>query len=276
MKKIGLRTIKTGIAVFWATLAGKYGIIETPVYTVSVCIFSIKNTMKSSVSEARSRIIGTLLGGLVGYVFALFIKGNIISSSLGVIFIIHLCTLIGISDSAGIASVTFAAIIIGVGKNNPLHYSIMRTFDTMVGILIALLVNYGISRKKYLKYLFNSFNLTHNDCISLVSTMLEKKDFSLYSIYKNEFYNLENYYTQLIDEVTYSNKDIDLKQIHLYFYICEQILHHTHGLYLLEKVTSKENTTCYGSIFNYHINSISFLLSCSANKNLNFDNVFKK
>ena len=44
MKKIGLRTIKTGIAVFLATLAGYYGLVETPVYTVSVCIFSIKNT----------------------------------------------------------------------------------------------------------------------------------------------------------------------------------------------------------------------------------------
>ena len=40
MQKIGMRNIKTGIAVFFATLAGYLGIVETPVYTVSVCIFS--------------------------------------------------------------------------------------------------------------------------------------------------------------------------------------------------------------------------------------------
>ena len=50
MKKIGMRNIKTGIAVFLATFAGYLGIVETPVYTVSVCIFSIKNTIKNSIS----------------------------------------------------------------------------------------------------------------------------------------------------------------------------------------------------------------------------------
>ena len=67
MKKIGMRNIKTGIAVFLATLAGYLGIVETPVYTVSVCIFSIKNTMKNSLEDSRSRILGTLLGGVIGY-----------------------------------------------------------------------------------------------------------------------------------------------------------------------------------------------------------------
>ena len=67
MQKIGMRNIKTGIAVFFATLAGYLGIVETPVYTVSVCIFSIKNTMKNSLEVSWTRILGTLLGGVIGY-----------------------------------------------------------------------------------------------------------------------------------------------------------------------------------------------------------------
>ena len=92
MKKIGMRNIKTGIAVFLATFAGYLGIVETPVYTVSVCIFSIKNTIKNSLDDSFSRIIGTLVGGLVGYLCARFLFTNIISATLGVIFIIHLQT----------------------------------------------------------------------------------------------------------------------------------------------------------------------------------------
>ena len=41
-----MRNVKTGIAVFLAALAGYIGIVQTPIYTVSVCIFSIKNTIK--------------------------------------------------------------------------------------------------------------------------------------------------------------------------------------------------------------------------------------
>ena len=78
MKKIGMRNIKTGIAVFLATFAGYLGIVETPVYTVSVCIFSIKNTIKNSLDDSFSRIIGTLVGGLVGYLCARFLFTNII------------------------------------------------------------------------------------------------------------------------------------------------------------------------------------------------------
>ena len=43
MKKIGMRTIKTGIAVFLSTLVGYLGLVESPVFTVSACIFSLKN-----------------------------------------------------------------------------------------------------------------------------------------------------------------------------------------------------------------------------------------
>ena len=173
MKKIGMRNIKTGIAVFLATFAGYLGIVETPVYTVSVCIFSIKNTIKNSLDDSFSRIIGTLVGGLVGYLCARFLFTNIISATLGVIFIIHLCNELKIYDSSAIASVTFISICLGVGNNHPLTYSIMRTIDTLVGVIIALIVNFGVSRHKYIDHLWKSFNLAYDDCINIINSMIE-------------------------------------------------------------------------------------------------------
>lgn len=262
MKKIGMRTIKTGIAVFLASLAGYLGIVETPVYTVSVCIFSIKNTVRNSVNDARSRILGTLLGGFIGYLFALVTHGNIISTTIGVVLVIHLCHSFKFSDSAGVASVTFAAISLGVGKSHPFTYSVMRTLDTLVGVLIALIVNYGVNRPRYMKYLWSSFDTDHDDLINMVSSMVKVNDYSSsYNKLQSKFSDLEIYYNQLLDELTYSNDSSVLNKLYYEFDICEQLLHHIHGLYLLEKRASVMNAKIEENIYNYHKNNVNRLLS---------------
>lgn len=263
MRKIGLRTIKTGIAVFFASLAGYLRIVETPVYTVSVCIFSIKNTMKNSVEDAMSRILGTLLGGFVGFLFATFIKENILSTTIGVILIIHLCNLLKISESAGIACVTFATISLGVGKNYPLTYSLMRTMDTMVGVLIALIVNYSVNRPKYLKYLWTSFKSTSKDYFNIIFDMVDTKDYSSsYLKLQNKFDELGEYYNQLIDELSYSDEANTPTKLHEYYDTCEQLLHHVHGLYILDKKNYyNEDKFNNRYIYKYHTGNISKLLS---------------
>lgn len=271
MKKIGMRNIKTGIAVFLATLASFSGIVQTPVYTVSVCIFSLKNTIKGTLEDAFSRILGTVLGGIIGFVFALITGGNMIWTSLGVMFVIHLCKILKISDSAGIASVTFASILLGVGKNDPLMYSLMRTIDTLVGVLIALLVNYWVSRRKYLKYLCKEFNATNADIVALIGHMVKRGEYSRYSDLEERFDLLKMYYNQLIDEVIYSNETGDLGNMKKSFDVCEQLLHHTHGLYLLEKNLLLNESIESDAIYRYHIYNISELLLCSEETEVNLD-----
>ena len=262
MKKIGMRNIKTGIAVFLATFAGYLGIVETPVYTVSVCIFSIKNTIKNSLDDSFSRIIGTLVGGLVGYLCARFLFTNIISATLGVIFIIHLCNELKIYDSSAIASVTFISICLGVGNNHPLTYSIMRTIDTLVGVIIALIVNFGVSRHKYIDHLWKSFNLAYDDCINIINSMIEGLDFSLsYKKLNEKFDSLQEYYNHLVDELPLSNESYRLNTLYSCFDRCENLIHHVHGLYLIEKKVCYSDNVLNESIYNYHKNNILNLLA---------------
>ncbi|MCC3868697.1 FUSC family protein [Terrisporobacter mayombei] len=264
MKKIGMRNIKTGISVFFATLAGYLGIVETPVYTVSVCVFSIKNTIKGSIKDSWSRVLGTLLGGLIGFLCALFFKGNIISATLGVILIIYICNILKISDSSAIASVTFISICLGVGNNHPLNYSIMRTIDTLVGVIIALVVNYAVSRKKYIKYLWSSFNAAYNDCLHIIHSMVKNTDFSsLYIKLNKKHSELQEYYNQLIDEIPYSKETHDINTLYYKFDIAEQLIHHIHGLYLIEKKVSSTDAVLNESIYKYHKNNILSLMEQS-------------
>lgn len=262
MKKIGMRNIKTGIAVFLATLAGYLGIVETPVYTVSVCIFSIRNTMKDSFEVSWSRILGTLLGGIIGYLSTFFLRENIITATLGVIIIIHLCNILKISDASAIASVTFISICLGVGDNHALNYSIMRTIDTLVGVVIALIVNYSVSRTKYTEYLLVSFNSASKDCLSIIYSMIKNKDFSSsYTKLNSRYSDLQECYNQLVDEIPYSNETYNLSDLYHSFDICEQLIHHIHGLYLIEKRVCSMDTIFNENIYNYHKKSILSLLS---------------
>ena len=262
MKKIGMRNIKTGIAVFFATLAGYLGIVQTPVYTVSVCIFSIKNTMKDTFEVSWSRILGTLLGGVIGYISTFFLRGHIITATLGVVLIIYICNIIKISDASAIASVTFISICLGVGNNHALNYSIMRSIDTLVGVIIALVVNYSISRRKYIEYLLSSFNSTYKDCLNIIYSMMRSQDFSSsYTKLSSKYSDLKEYYNQLIDELPYSNETHNLNNLHNNFDICEQLIHHIHGLYLIEKRVCYMDTILDERIYNYHKKSVSSLLS---------------
>ena len=262
MKKIGMRNIKTGIAVFLATLAGYLGIVETPVYTVSVCIFSIKNTIKNSLEDSFSRIIGTLLGGLIGYLCSRFFVTNIISATLGVIFIIHICNEFKIYDSSAIASVTFISICLGVGNNQPLTYSIMRTIDTLVGVIIALIVNFGISRHRYIDHLWKFFNSAYDDCISIINSMVENKDFSLsYKKLNEKFDSLHEYYNHLVDELHLSSESYNLNALYNRFDRCENLIHHVHGLYLIEKKVCYMDDFSNEAIYKYHKDIILKLLS---------------
>ena len=268
-----MRNIKTGIAVLLATLSGYLGIVQTPVFTVSACILSMKNTIKSSLKDAYSRILGTLLGGLIGYLFALFPDCNIFLAPLGVIIVIHLCQVFKISESASIASITFVSIIIGIGQNHPLIYSINRTFDTMVGVLIALCVNYILSRRKYIKHLCIEFSNAHNDCISIVSDMIDKNNYSKYDKLKKRFDSLQIYYNQLVDETNYSSGDYYLTDIHQYYNIYDQLVHHMHGLYILQKKHKNKDACIKNHIYEYHLDSISILLDDDLKINLNLSKV---
>ncbi len=262
MKKIGMRTIKTGIAVFLSTLVGYLGLVESPVFTVSACIFSLKNTLKNSWNEALSRILGTLIGGLIGYLCAAFLGCNIITATLGVVFIIHICNELKLHDASAIASVTFISICLGIGNNHPLNYSILKTMDTLVGVVIALIVNFSISRHRYIKKLWNLFDIAYDDCISIINSMVEEMDFSLsYKKLKDRFDYLKKNYDHLLDELPLSVESYNLNILHNRFDRCESLLHHVHGLYLMEKMAHYSDKALNKAIYKYHTYNILKLLS---------------
>ena len=69
---IGMRTFKTGIAVVITAALGHTFLVSNAFYAVIGTIFALQNTMKSSLVAGKNRLLGTVLGAIIGYLFALF------------------------------------------------------------------------------------------------------------------------------------------------------------------------------------------------------------
>lgn len=142
----GFRTIKTAIAVFFSLLL--YAIInrEGTVFAVLAVLVCMQDSVEKSIKEGINRTIGTMIGAFSGTLFV-FLDFSYLPSffyygivMLGIVFLIHICHLIGIRRSIVIASVVYMVIILGAGEN-PIQYSIDRTIDTLIGIIMAVSVN---------------------------------------------------------------------------------------------------------------------------------------
>ena len=150
---LGLRIVKTSIAVFLCLLIhyimGYKGMMLQSCITAIICI---QPYFKDTKNFAINRGVGTLLGAFWGLMFLMLINQfEYIKSheliiyffmSLGVLIVIYSTVAIRLNDTAGLAAITFLCIAIGFDEMDaPLITTLSRLFDTIIGIIVALLVN---------------------------------------------------------------------------------------------------------------------------------------
>ena len=143
---IGMRIIKTVIAVFLggllALLRGKSGF-----YSMIAAVVCIQNSAGKTIESSVNRMIGTLIGGVVGVlvVYSLdtlgvlyieLLRYAVLSAML--IPIIKLCLAIKKPGCAAMACIVFLCVTVNhsVG-DTPAIYSIDRLFETLVGVALA-------------------------------------------------------------------------------------------------------------------------------------------
>ncbi|SCY62165.1 FUSC family protein [Alkaliphilus peptidifermentans] len=146
--KIGLRTIKTGIAVSITMLVANLLKIEYPFFALVAALIAIQPTVSDSWHSGVNRMIGTFIGAFVGVIFGIIAPINFILVGVGLILLIHIMNRLGWSESINIAGVVFLAIIVSDNSGQTI-YAINRLVDTFIGISIALGVNYLIFPPTY-------------------------------------------------------------------------------------------------------------------------------
>ncbi|WIV12015.1 aromatic acid exporter family protein [Proteiniborus sp. MB09-C3] len=143
--KIGMRTIKTSIAVTIGITLAYILKLNSPFFVGVAAIIAMQGNLVDSYRMGRDRVLGTILGAAVGLLGSFISIGNPIIIGIGIIIIISLCNKLGWSKSISIATIVFISIIISVEKGQELSYSLNRILDTIVGIIVAVIVNFVIS-----------------------------------------------------------------------------------------------------------------------------------
>lgn len=155
---IGLRTIKTAIAVFLCLVFFP----NEPFFACLTSVFCVQDTVSNSINMAINRGLGTILGAIVGLIFLLiyrFLDYKItpyyiskllvyLTIAIGIVVVIYLCNLIKRNAAINIACIVFLAVTTVHAFGQPIYYTLNRIIETLFGIFVALLVNIFISPPK--------------------------------------------------------------------------------------------------------------------------------
>lgn len=252
--KMGMRTIKTGIAVMLCIALGQF-IVQKIFYCAIACVISIQDTVKGSMKVGLNRVKGTIVGGIIGFLFALIHPGEPILCGIGIMITIYVCNFLKVS-SVVVSCITFLAIHLGVGTYNPAYYSVHRVIDTSVGVVIAVLINYLIARPNYLDKTINEFKNIEKSVIKLIENKILNEENLDINILKKDMQKLEKIYSKLTADLEYGgNYKTDLENLDNSISICREIYFHMQSIELLEKklYLNKENYNEIKMLYNTDI-----------------------
>ena len=254
LQKIGMRTVKTGIAVSLCTLLAQY-LVQNPMFAGVGCVASVQDTVKGSLKLGFNRVKGTMIGGLVGFLCVLISPGDPILCGFGIMATIYGCTILGINSGIIVSSVTFLSIHLGIIEANPAYYSIHRVLDTSVGVVIGVIINYVLARPDYLELTDKSLNNARKitgECVK--SGLINNGVFDRDKLRK-KINKLETIYPKLVDEMKYTKNQVDIEIIENEISLYKSINHHIKSIQILEEeiCISKDNYLKIKEMYNVDI-----------------------
>lgn len=133
----------------WGLLAdvGVFLTKQQPIFGCVAAVICMQQTVRHSMSHGLNRLIGTIVGGVVG-LFFFWINLNvwdgrlqILWVALGSVLAIWLVLLMKKPQACAICAVTFLIILVAVDRDTPYLYAVNRMLDTALGIAVSVAVN---------------------------------------------------------------------------------------------------------------------------------------
>ncbi len=159
LPKIGMRMIKSSVAVFICFLISFARPDAMPFYSAIAAILCMQPDVSNSIKVALNRTIGTFIGGIMGVLVLLIFHFKLppemlilkyLIVSILIIPLIYITILIKKPTASYITCVVFLSIVIAHGNDvNPFMFGINRIIDTLIGIGVSLAINAIIPHKKH-------------------------------------------------------------------------------------------------------------------------------
>lgn len=176
MPKIGMRIIKSAVAVFLCFIIDMLRGEGIPFYSAIAAVLCMQREFEDSKAKGKSRMIATLIGGICGMGMLYLLKFTAIEVnsfyhyafvSVALIPLIYLTVLMKQPDCTYLSCVVFLCICISHGNDeNPFSFACNRIMDTWIGIFVALGIN----------ALYMPHRIHKNACIEIPLSYLSDHD----------------------------------------------------------------------------------------------------
>lgn len=138
---IGLRTVKTALAVALALLFADLRGSPAPIFAAIGAIVAMNRTLGDAVQSCLTQFAGILLGAGFGAVFVnLFEGARYFGVAFGIVGLILLCVELKLQFAVPLACIVFVSICLSPADGAFL-YGLNRLLDTSIGLGVALVIN---------------------------------------------------------------------------------------------------------------------------------------
>lgn len=230
--KIGMRTIKTALAVSLTIFISQVFNLKSPFFAGIAAIIAMQSSVSESFSMAKNRMLSTILGAVIALSFSLIAPENPFFIAIGIIIIIYLCNIFDWKKSIQLSTMVFLSIILNYEEGSRVNYALYRTLDTFIGLVIGTLINYFILPPN----IEDKMKISIKNMYSQVKDMLER------IIWKEEYIELEGLRQDIVDiEKKYN---ILKKEIKLNLYKMDDYLNFQHIFDLFENTYNHISIIC--------------------------------
>lgn len=272
--KIGMRAIKTALAVVIGLYVSQLLSLNSPIFVSIAAISTMKGSLYESLSDTKKRLFTCVFGVVLGYLsskVSLPFYFEPLIAGLGILFIIYILVVIDMKSMTQLSCIVFMASFAAESK---LIYAINRIIGTFVGVGVGVMVNYFISSPNVYKNYFEAVKKTYrsanrtlreyivNDNLELSEFDTDyKKTIKLYELLKKEVK------TPLVSEINISKEKTMmslLDSISVRFEVIKNtegknlnanLVDELHKRYNVDKESTNKLTES-DRVNNYHIESI--------------------
>ena len=151
----GMRVIKTALAIFICLIIENFRGSSMPYHACIATIVCMQPTLRSTFSSAIDRTLGTIIAGVYSYIFVILLIGTFRLNPHSFLYfliigllsfpLMALMTYIKKPTSLSITVIVFLVIMLstsGSNEANALTYVSERVIGTLIGIAVALFVNW--------------------------------------------------------------------------------------------------------------------------------------
>lgn len=147
LAKIGARNLKTALAVFLCIVIFRIFGDESPFFACIAAVICMQDSYENSIVAGKNRMIGTCVGGAAGVLETFILLQynspwfSAVTVSLLCIIVIYVCNLLKKSGAINIACIVLFANTVVTRDITSYTYTITRITETLIGIIIAILIN---------------------------------------------------------------------------------------------------------------------------------------